>query len=162
MADTGGAVAPELDVSEWLGGEPQSLTALRGQVVLVEVFQMLCPGCVQNGIPQAKRIHRAFGNGQVTVLGLHSVFEHHDVMGRDALVAFMMQFGIRFPVGIDRHDSEDQRGAIPVTMRKYHLEGTPSTLLIDQQGRLRLSHFGAIDDLVLGAHIGSLLGEAAA
>lgn len=150
--------APEFDVVEWLGSEELSLKALRGRVVLVEVFQMLCPGCVTTGIPQAKRVHRTFANLPVTVLGLHSVFEHHDVMGRDALKTFMHEFQVPFPVAIDRHDG----GPIPLTMAKYHLEGTPSTLLFDQMGILRLSHFGAIDDLALGGHIGSLLGEESA
>jgi hypothetical protein len=39
------------------------------------------------------------------------------------------------------------------------LQGTPSTLVIDRAGRLRLSHFGALDDLALGGVLGRLLGE---
>ena len=31
--------------------------------------------------------------------------------------------------------------------------------MIDREGQLRLSHFGAIDDLALGGVLGRLLGE---
>ncbi|MDP3892718.1 TlpA disulfide reductase family protein [Nocardioides sp.] len=147
-----GAVAPEFDVSEWIG-QPQPLEDLRGRVVLVETFQMLCPGCVSHGLPQATRVQAAFPD--VAVVGLHTVFEHHDAMTPLALRAFLSEYRITFPVGIDRHDADP----IPTTMQSYGLQGTPSTLLIDRLGRLRLSAFGALDDLQLGVHLGRLLDE---
>ena len=144
--------APELDVSEWIG-EPHPLERLRGRVVMVEAFQMLCPGCVSHGIPQAKRVQQIFPD--VAVVGLHTVFEHHEAMTPLALRAFLSEYRVTFPVGVDRHDGD----RLPVTMRAYELQGTPSTLLIDREGRLRLSAFGALDDLALGAHLGQLLSE---
>lgn len=145
-----------LDVSEWASGDPQDLADLRGRVVLIETFQMLCPGCISHGLPQARRVHRAFPRDQVVVLGLHTVFEHHAVMGPDALAVFLYEYGIEFPVAIDGHVDGD---AIPATMARYQLQGTPSTLLVDRAGRLRHRFFGAPDDLVLGARIGELLAE---
>ena len=142
--------APELDVTEWIG-TPHTLGELRGKVVLIEAFQMLCPGCVRYGLPQAQKVHRAFP--QVTVLGLHTVFEHHEVTGVDALKVFLSEFRLTFPVGIDRQDG----GMLPVTMRTYGLEGTPSTLVIDREGGLALSHFGQLDDLALGAVLGEVI-----
>ncbi|WP_110204971.1 TlpA family protein disulfide reductase [Nocardioides daejeonensis] len=146
------SLAPELEVSEWIG-TPQSLADLRGEVVLVETFQMLCPGCISHGLPMAKRVYETFRD--VRVLGLHTVFEHHEVMGPAALRVFLSEYRIPFPVGVDRNDGE----VVPVTMRTYGLQGTPSTLLIDRAGRLRLSAFGAVDDLLLGARLGMLLAE---
>lgn len=144
--------ATELDVSEWVG-EPTPLEALRGRVVLVEAFQMLCPGCVSNGLPQAQRVRHTLP--EVAVVGLHCVFEHHDVQGPSALRAFVGEYRIGFPVGVDRHDG----ASMPVTMRAYGLQGTPSTLLIDRAGRVRLSIFGTISDMSLGAELGLLLSE---
>ena len=46
-----------------------------------------------------------------------------------------------------------------MTMQAYGLRGTPSLVLLDRQGRVRLQHFGSIDDLTLGAAIGGLLAE---
>ncbi|MCY1250111.1 hypothetical protein D9M72_637110 [compost metagenome] len=46
-------------------------------------------------------------------------------------------------------------------MRDYQWQGTPSTVLVDRQGRLRMSHFGLLDDMALGAAIGQLAAEEA-
>lgn len=146
----------ELEVSEWLNHEGLTPEDLRGKVVLIEVFQMLCPGCVNHSIPQAVKIHRKIDDSQLQVIGLHSVFEHHDVMTPDALKVFLSEFGVKFPVAVDK-PREGQR--IPATMKKYRLEGTPSTILVDRKGRIRQVEFGQMDDFVLGLLIGSLLSE---
>ncbi len=46
-------------------------------------------------------------------------------------------------------------------MQAYQMRGTPTTLLIDRQGHLRLHEFGRPDDMRLGAAIATLIGEAA-
>jgi peroxiredoxin len=149
--------APELQVSAWLNTrEPLSLAALRGKVVAIYAFQMLCPGCVSHGIPQAKQIRETFSAGEVAVIGLHTVFEHHEVMDRAALEVFLHEYRVQFPVAIDQPSAT---GPIPLTMESYQLRGTPSLLLIDRAGRLRQSHFGRADDMEVGAQIGRLLSE---
>jgi peroxiredoxin len=150
---------PELDVIEWINtAQPVRLADLRGRVVVVHAFQMLCPGCVAYGIPQAERIAQVFASREVTVLGLHTVFEHHDVMTPAALRAFASEYRIRMPVGIDR---PAEQGSVPRTMRLLQLQGTPSMVLIDRTGRVRHQHLGQVDDLQVGAEIGALLAEAA-
>ena len=144
-----------LDVSEWVNSPPVDLADLRGKVVLIEAFQMLCPGCVSHGIPQAQRVQRAFDRDEVVVLGLHTVFEHHDVMGPDALRAFVSEYRITFPVGVDRPSGR----SIPTTMERYQLRGTPTSMLLDRAGLLRHSVLGSLDDLTLGRHLGELLAE---
>ncbi len=153
-----GSIAPEIQAQAWLNApEPPSLARLRGRVVAVHAFQMLCPGCVSYGIPQAVAIQRNFAASNVCVLGLHSVFEHHPVMGPAALEVFVHEYRLSFPIAIDRPAPD---GPIPLTMRAWGLQGTPSLLLIDRAGRIRLSHFGRADDMRLGALIGQLLAEA--
>ena len=146
-----------LDVAGWVNSPPIELEDLRGSVVLVEAFQMLCPGCVTSGIPQAVRVHHAFSSRGVVVVGLHTVFEHHEVMGREALAAFVSEYRIPFPVAIDR---PVEGRTIPSTMGRYELQGTPTTLLVDRAGRLRHRSLGTLDDLALGALLGELLAEA--
>jgi hypothetical protein len=156
MTQESGPAAPELQVSQWLNSDaPVTLAGLRGRIVMLHAFQMLCPGCVTHGLPQAARVHRLFAHDELAVIGLHTVFEHHDVMGPAALRVFLDEYRIDFPVGVDQAAA----GPIPLTMQAYALRGTPSLVLLDQQGRTRLSHFGQIDDLVLGAAIGQLIGE---
>ena len=154
-------LAPELDVGQWLNAPAQqtpSLAALRGKVVLVHAFQMLCPGCVMHALPQARRVHEALRREDFAVLGLHSVFEHHEAMTPAALAVFAAEFRLKFPIGVDR---QRPGNALPATMAAYAMQGTPTTLLFDRSGSLRLQEFGAIDDFALGVHIGALLAEPA-
>jgi thiol-disulfide isomerase/thioredoxin len=152
-------LAPSWRATEWLNTpEPLTLEQLRG-VVLLHAFQMLCPGCVSRGIPQAQRVAELFAGAPLVVVGLHTVFEHHDGMKVESLRAFLHEYRVRFPVGVDAPDPDGE--AIPQTMRAYGMRGTPTTVLIDAQGRLRRQVFGAHDDLLLGAELQTLLLEAA-
>ncbi len=131
------------------------LADLRGRVVALEAFQMLCPGCVSHGLPQAQRIVKEFSDADVAVIGLHTVFEHHDAMRPHALEAFLHEYRIRFPVGVDQ-PTEDR---IPESMARFSLRGTPSLLLFDRNGTLRANHFGVVSDMRVGAEISALLAE---
>ncbi|KZC16342.1 alkyl hydroperoxide reductase [Rhodanobacter sp. FW510-R12] len=151
--------APEWRTTAWLNTpEPLNLGHFRGRMVLLHAFQMLCPGCVAHGIPQAQRVAKLFEGAPLAVVGLHTVFEHHAAMGPESLRAFLHEYRVGFPVGIDAPGPDAD--PIPRTMRAYAMQGTPTTILIDAQGRLRRQVFGAYDDLLLGAEIGTLLAEA--
>lgn len=150
-------IAPALQVAQWLNTpEPICLEGSRGRVVVLHAFQMLCPGCVTQSIPQAKRIRAAFAGQELLVIGLHTVFEHHAVMTAEALQVFAHEYGLSFPIGIDQPASH---GDVPLTMQTWGLKGTPSLIVLDRGGRMRLNHFGHVDDLRLGALLGRLLAE---
>jgi hypothetical protein len=141
---------PELSVTRWVNSlKPLTLESLKGRVVVVVAFQMLCQGCVQHGLPQAQKIAQQFSDKEVIVIGLHSVFEHHDVMGPQALEVFVNEFGWIFPVGIDTPDGK----GMPKTMAAYEMRGTPTILLFDRAGRLRRHYFGHVEDIRLAAEI---------
>ena len=146
--------------SRWFNheGEPLRPAALQGRVVVLHAFQMLCPACVQHGLPQAQRIQAAFAEEDVAVVGLHTVFEHHAAMTPVSLEAFLHENRIRFAVGVDAV-AADATDPIPVTMRRYGLQGTPSLVLIDREGCVRRHAFGAEEDLAVGAAIAALLAE---
>lgn len=151
--------APAWQVDRWFNTHDAiTLESLRGKVVVLEAFQMLCPGCVSHGLPQATRVHSTFAREQVAVIGLHTVFEHHEAMTPTALQAFLHEYRIPFPVGVDRAGPD---GRIPRTMAAYAMRGTPTLTLIDRNGRIRHQHFGQVGDLVLGAQIAGLLAEPA-
>jgi len=152
-------VAPAWSVSRWFNTrEPLTLDALRGRVVVLHAFQMLCPGCVSHGIPQAQRVASQFADAPVSVVGLHSVFEHHDVMGPTALEVFLHEYRVRFPVAVDQPGQDGD--SMPQTMRAYGMRGTPTVVLVDAIGRIRQHVFGAYDDLHLGRDLGLLIAEA--
>lgn len=144
-------------MASWLNTDaPITLDTLRGKVVVAHAFQMLCPGCVQHALPQMMRVRELFDEQELAVIGLHTVFEHHEAMKPVALRAFAHEYRIDVPLGIDAHESCAARG-LPITMRRYGMQGTPTLLLIDRQGDLRLHAFGSVEDMALGAVIAGLL-----
>lgn len=155
--------APELQVSQWLNVDaPLSLAALKGKVVIMFAFQMLCPACIHHSMPLARRMQATFDEEEAVVIGLHTVFENHAAMGTDALAGFIAEQKLTFPIAIDAPDvSEPGRfsDGIPHTMRAYGMQGTPTLVLIDHVGNIRLHRFGQIDELTAGASIGILLAE---
>ncbi|OSZ46380.1 alkyl hydroperoxide reductase [Alcaligenes faecalis] len=145
----------EIHASQWLNTTaPLSLSSLRGRVVVVTAFQMLCPGCVINSLPQAKKLDTLFSRDDLRIIGLHSVFEHHDVMGPAALQAFVHEYRLNFPIAIDQPSDS---GPLPHTMNEWGLGGTPSTIIFDRDGNLALKELGHLDDLRLGAFVGQLI-----
>lgn len=153
------AIAPPLRIQQWFNA-PAAITleALRGRVVMLHAFQMLCPACVSHGLPQAVKARALFAQADVAVIGLHTVFEHHTVMNPVALEVFIHEYRLSIPIGVDQ---PGMGAGIPLTMQAYGLRGTPSVVLLDRRGRVRLNHFGVIDDMALGAAISQLVAEPA-
>ena len=148
---------PQWEITEWLNtAAPLSLEGLTGKVVVMHAFQMLCKGCVQDALPQAQRLHERFSASDVAIVGLHSVFEHKEVMTPKALAAFVQEFGLAFPIGIDAPGAD---GRLPQTMAAYEMQGTPTLLIFDRKGRLRRHYFGKPDDIMLGAEIMAMVVE---
>lgn len=148
--------APPLLTSSWLNTPgPLDIPDFHGKILVIEAFQMLCPGCVAHGLPQAQRVAQLFPPEELAVIGLHTVFEHHEAQGsRAALAAFAHEYRLKFPIGIDRQD-----GRLPMTMTAYGMHGTPTLVVVDREGRRRFQHFGHVDDLALGNLLGSLAAE---
>lgn len=73
-----GSKAPNLSVLKWVQGLETNIDKEKDNVVLVEVFQVNCPGCFLYGIPQAIDIYQKYRKGGVTVLGIATAFEDFD------------------------------------------------------------------------------------
>lgn len=78
MSVKAGLPAPELKVSEWVQGGPITLKDYQGKVIVIEVFQVNCPGCFIYGIPEAIDTFQKYKNNDVVVLGLATAFEDFD------------------------------------------------------------------------------------
>jgi peroxiredoxin len=151
----GRPIAQELQVARWFNtNATPTLHGLRGKIVVLHAFQMLCPGCVQHSIPQARKMHEIAKGSDIVTLGLHTVFEHHAAMTPVSLEAFLHEYQIKFPVGVDQ---PSEGHPIPKTMAAYGMRGTPTTIVIDREGRIAQHAFGAVDDLALGILLGQLL-----
>jgi hypothetical protein len=154
---TDSTYAPELLVQTWFNTDrPLLLSGLRGRVVVLAAFQVLCPNSIGAGIPQAQRIYETFEPKDVEVIGLHATFEHHDAFNSAVLKAFIHEYRLKFPIALDQ---PNPASPIPHTMERYKMRGTPSLVLIDRHGLVRKHAFGAVDDLRIGAEIGALTQE---
>lgn len=89
-------------------------------------------------------------------MGLHTVFEHHEAMTPAALTAFLHEYRLTFPAGVDFAATN---GPLPQTMAAYALQGPPTPILIDRCGRRPKQNFEAEDDMRVGADIAYLLAE---
>ncbi|MGY4318297.1 peroxiredoxin family protein [Bradyrhizobium sp. JR3.5] len=147
--------APEIAASRWFNtGAPLTLAALRGRPVLLHAFQMLCPGCVTHGTPQTQRAFELFKHSDLQVIGLHTVFEHHAAMTEVALEAFIHEYRLTFPIGVDEAGDGTP---IPITMQRYGMQGTPTSILIGRDGNIVHHGFGQQSDMALGAIIAAEL-----
>ena len=70
--------APNLKVSKWVQGMDTNLDKQNDNVVVVEVFQVNCPGCFMYGIPESIEIHNKYKSEGVSVLGMATAFEDFD------------------------------------------------------------------------------------
>lgn len=145
-----------LEASPWLLSDPLKEKELMGNVVVLYAFQMLCPACILHGSPLAQKINQIFSSNIVKVIGIHTVFEHHSVMGPKALEVYLSEFRYSFPVVIDQHSTSHP---IPDVMRSLELQGTPSFLLFDKEGKMRYHYFGTVDALQIGFDIGQMVME---
>ena len=120
-----GEKAPNFGVSEWVQGAPTNFDQEKDHVILLEVFQVNCPGCFMNAIPEAIEIYNKYKDEGVRVLGLATAFEDFDkntlenlkmlaetgeVIGetKDALSMYgklkdgnKLSYKIPFPLGMD-------------------------------------------------------------
>jgi cytochrome c biogenesis protein CcmG/thiol:disulfide interchange protein DsbE len=101
-------------------GRPDSLTAYRGKVVLVNLWATWCPPCREE-MPALEKLYRAYRSKGFIVLGIDQ--------GESANVAasFARKLGVSFPLLID---GQQQYG------RAYAAQGLPTSVLVDRSGRI--------------------------
>ena len=73
-----GDKAPNLKISDWVQGLPTNIDKLAGNIIVIEVFQVNCPGCFLYGLPQAISIYEKYRNKEVKVFGIATAFEDYD------------------------------------------------------------------------------------
>ncbi|MDH3579442.1 MAG: TlpA family protein disulfide reductase [Hyphomicrobiales bacterium] len=136
--------APQWDISEWMNSSGLQLDQLRGKVVVIDFFQMWCPGCKKFSIPlmnhwENQVFTKELVSGKLVFVSIHTVFEGHGYQTPKRLRRFIKEKGITHPVGVDRHIAGRR---IPETMRRYNTGGTPEMAFIDKQGNIRFQKFG--------------------
>ena len=127
-------VAPELIAGgQWLNSAPLKLSALRGKVVIVNIWVHSCINC-HNSLPTLKKWYAAYKDAGLEIIGVHTPeFESDkDLAG---LQRSLTSDGVTWPV------MQDNKNA---TWQAYNNRFWPAFYLIDKKGVIRESHDGEI------------------
>jgi thiol-disulfide isomerase/thioredoxin len=155
-----GSPAPDWEIAEWINSEPVQLSDMRGQVVVIDFFQLWCPGCKSFSIPLTLKWEKEFAeeiaNDQMKIVSIHTVFEGHRHQTVDRLKKFVTETGFGHPVGHDLHD-DTIHDRLPITMIKYGTRGTPEIAIVDKEGRIAFQKIGFFDPEEKAALIRRLL-----
>ena len=155
-----GSPAPDWEIAEWINSDPVQLSDLRGQVVVIDFFQLWCPGCKSFSIPLTLKWEKEFAeeiaNDKMKIVSIHTVFEGHQHQTVERLKKFVAERGFGHPVGHDLHDNSISE-RLPITMIKYATRGTPEIAIVDKEGRIAFQKIGFFDPEEKAALIRRLL-----
>ena len=113
-----------------LAGDTVSLAALRGKVVLLNVWATWCHPC-RDEIPELQALHDRYAPRGLELVGV-SV----DADGaNESIQEFMRDFRMTYPVWRDPGER---------VSAQFHTIGVPTTFLIDREGVLRWRKTGPI------------------
>ncbi len=70
--------APEPEIECWAQGFEPPINELTGQVVLIEVIQVNCPGCFVHALPEVIRLHETYKAQGLKVFAIATAFEHFE------------------------------------------------------------------------------------
>jgi len=122
-----GTLAPDFTLPAVDGKQFSLKGALARGPVLAAFFKISCPVC-QFTFPFVERIYRAYGNGNVTIIGI-SQNDKKDT------AEFLKHFGISFPTLLD------DTATYPVS-NAYGLTNVPTIFWIAQDGEIEISSVG--------------------
>lgn len=153
-ATTGGLVpsprkgfpAPDFTL-DTLDGSQMTLSDLRGQVVMINLWTSWCPPC-RAEMPAIDNIYQANKEQGLEVLAVNSTFQDSEA----AASAFAQELSLSFPILLDRD------GAVS---RRYQLRALPTTYFIDRKGIIRdVVLGGPMSESLIQSKIADLLAEA--
>ncbi|MGH2573294.1 MAG: TlpA family protein disulfide reductase [Actinomycetota bacterium] len=135
QAEAGGTVAPPFRLPRLDGQQAVALEDFAGSVVVLNFWASWCVPCREEA-PHLQAVWEEYRERDVQFLGVN----HQDQ--RAAALAFQREFGITFPSAFD------PAGELAL---RYQLVGFPSTLVIDQDGRIAYRFLGKVDAATLRA-----------
>lgn len=117
--------------AHWINSAPLDVAALRGKVLLVDVWTFDCWNCYRS-FPWLKHLEADLADEAFQVIGVHSPeFDHeHDPA---AVAAKVREFGLQHPVMLDNDFAY---------WRALGNRYWPSFYLVDKAGRIRFEHVG--------------------
>jgi cytochrome c biogenesis protein CcmG/thiol:disulfide interchange protein DsbE len=135
-------VMPALVMAQ-LDGGTWRMADHRGQVVLVNYWATWCGPCWEE-TPGLIRLSQELGPKGLAIVGVSI-----DEGGREKVQKFVNEFHVPYPVVLPERMSQ----------MEYGLEGVPTTILVDKQGRVAKSYVGAVRQADFKTDVEALLGE---
>ena len=117
-----GFSAPDFTL-DLMGGGQLSLADLRGSVVIINLWASWCPPC-RAEMPALERVHQEAQARGLVIVAVNTTFQD----GEAEAAAFAREFGLTFPIVLDRSGAMSNR---------YLLRGLPSTYFVDRRGVIR-------------------------
>ena len=144
-----GESAPDFGVDDWLNAPaaapPVELADFAGMCVYLYCFQSWCPGCHSHGFPTMLRMMELFADEpKLAFVTVQTVFEGFDTNTLDSAREVAQRYELEIPVGHD--PGPNQSGS--VLMRRYRTGGTPWTIVIDRDRRVRFNAFRTDADML--------------
>jgi thiol-disulfide isomerase/thioredoxin len=146
-----GKPAPELDVKEWLGPKPPSLASLRGHPVLLFFWAHWCGDC-KGEVQVISSLWKTYGPQGLVVIGPTRLYGYA-ARGEDATPEAEKQY-----IELVRRQFYAPLAEMPAPLSAanflaYGSSTTPTLVLIDSAGVVRLYHPGALSEAELAARI---------
>jgi thiol-disulfide isomerase/thioredoxin len=151
-----GQTAPEIAVTQWIGGAGASLAELRGQVVLLEFWATWCKPCHEM-FPKLKALNDEHAARGLNILALTRHYlaygggDNSRAEELELIRQFVAERDVPFPVGV----AEDER-----LQALYGATGLPAIALIDRRGLVRY-RFGSGGDALFQQVLQECLDERA-
>ncbi len=142
-----GQQAPEWGVVQWFNlprdETSLSLRDVANKIVYLYCFQSWCSGCHSHGFPTLLTVRDALkDDAGVAFVAIQTVFEGFEVNTFDRAKEVAQRYELEIPFG---HDAGPD-GRRSLVMQRYRTGGTPWTVLIDREGRVRFNDFRAEPD----------------
>lgn len=132
QADTATAdsdLAPDFTLTG-LDGTPFTLSEHRGEVVLLNFWATWCIPCLAE-MPTLEALHQELGDDGLQVVGISQ-----DTGGADEILPFADQLAVTYPLLPDP--------AFNVSARYGGISVLPTTIVVDRDGRIARSEYGAL------------------
>ena len=145
FSPSGAEPAPQLVMTRLNGGEKIDLAALRGRPVLINFWATSCPGCIAE-MPQLIKLYQELAPKGFEIIG---VAMSYDLPNH--VLEMQKQKAIPYPIVWDGV-GQASRAFGTVTL-------TPTSFLIDPQGKIVQQKIGELDINLLRARILTMLSK---